>query len=534
MLRPAWEQSTPRSRAALAPKLEAHLAAFPNDPTGRAARAWLALIAVERGDRASASRNAALVLVGPEGTTRDVAAVAFAAVRRLGGEASAAFDALQPMAGRLVDPAARWIVHRELVLAAIDASRFREAARELRRLLQVAPASAREPTLEEAQRLIERMPASELVALLGDEVRAQEPTANLVALLSRHTSRVALDRADIELARDLLATGAALDEDVADALEKLAAQGAEVRVERDAVGLLVPLRSAELGERAVAVAAALTHALGGATARTRLLSRDDGGSSAGIEPALDALARDGASIVVGGIDREESDRLVAFSMRTGIAVLLVSPPSSPPAATGRAFVIGDEGLAARTALVRAFASRGDRPVALLVEDPLGDVVAGIDPGLVVATQPCGAGLDFARRAGARALVVDPSPRCLAGLGELALPVGVVLGAHPTGLRGLVATSTNLEVANDPDYARWIGEGRRAPGWWSLLGHDAGALARAALAGLARDPSSLEAQRAAIASALAASDVGLWSTSARGFAGGRLLPRDVRVVDAKSP
>jgi hypothetical protein len=103
-----------------------------------------------------------------------------------------------------------------------------------------------------------------------------------------------------------------------------------------------------------------------------------------------------------------------------------------------------------------------------------------------------------------------------------------------GVRGLVATSTHLEIANDPDYARWIGEGRPVPSWWSLVGHDAGALAGAALAGLARDPSSLEAQRAAVSSALATAEIGLWSTSARGFSGARRLPREERIVDANSP
>ena len=72
-----------------------------------------------------------------------------------------------------------------------------------------------------------------------------------------------------------------------------------------------------------------------------------------------------------------------------------------------------------------------------------------------------------------------------------------------------------------------------PSYWAALGHDAGALAKAALAPLPKDTTSdtlAVAQRRAIVQAgLLATRVRLWTSDERGVGEGRVLARSLRLV-----
>jgi hypothetical protein len=73
-LRRAWATGERDARAALRAPLEALVGAYPRDDVARAARAYLAWIAMEAGDLPGARARVAELGAGPAGTARDLAA----------------------------------------------------------------------------------------------------------------------------------------------------------------------------------------------------------------------------------------------------------------------------------------------------------------------------------------------------------------------------------------------------------------------------------------------------------------------------
>jgi hypothetical protein len=77
---------------------------------------------------------------------------------------------------------------------------------------------------------------------------------------------------------------------------------------------------------------------------------------------------------------------------------------------------------------------------------------------------------------------------------------------------------------------------QAPSWFSTLGHDAAALARAALRSIPDDSAEQVGEVASrhqrAEASLRGVEVDLWSTTARGFAGASTIERELRVVDVK--
>jgi hypothetical protein len=90
----------------------------------------------------------------------------------------------------------------------------------------------------------------------------------------------------------------------------------------------------------------------------------------------------------------------------------------------------------------------------------------------------------------------------------------------------------------PAVQGWLKAHPSPPTWWAALGHDAAVLAWAGVQVLpaqgTEDPGEVEARHARAASALAAAQADLWTTDARGFGGGRSLPRTlgVREISAR--
>jgi hypothetical protein len=155
-------------------------------------------------------------------------------------------------------------------------------------------------------------------------------------------------------------------------------------------------------------------------------------------------------------------------------------------------------------------------------------------------QPCGAPLDFARAAGAEALVVDAGPVCTRESADAAgLSIGVGLDA-PSDLAARFRAKagrfpvTSGSASGDADLVTFFARSAEPPTWWAGLGHDAGKLAWAAVGALPdsapTDSQGMSARKAQVAKLLAAAEGELWTTSARGFGGGRTLARDVTVED----
>jgi hypothetical protein len=559
--RRAWERSDASTRAAAAPLLEAHVRRWPRDPTARPAEAMLALLALDRGDLDRAERLARAARAAGPGVVRDDADVVLGAVRLRRGDAAGAMALLRPLDGKIIDAHFRDAFDAELADAAVRTGDAPRALAAMRRWLARTPRAEQAAVRRRIAELIGLMEEEALVASLSEPLPDDEDDV-VVGELAVRLARLARERRDALLARFLLdRVPDRLGED-ADPLASIAARASGAAVAPETVGLLVSTRRPELTRRGLDAAAGLAHALRErvpgspdrgevqAGSRPTLLVRDAQGELASIPDALARLAADGAGVVIAGFDRAEADVVTAYATTIRLPIVLLTPPSTAPGASGRVFVLGEEGARAREALLGALGSRGRTRVAVLSASPeevgATEAAGGAE---VVAVQPCGAALDLARVAGADAVLVDGGPDCARDVAasraatprlELAFAYGLDAATEPSA-SGLLASAGALPVRGDAEgeLAAWRAAGRQGPSWWAALGHDAGELASAALARaggaeVARDAVAVEARRAAIAAALAAVERPLWTTSARGFGGARRLPRQLDVIDAAAP
>lgn len=541
-MRSTWERADREGRMALEAPLESHVTKFSGDPSTRSARAMLALIALEKGDFELAKSLAGPIAAGPAGTTNDAASVVLGAIDRRSGRAAEALSRLTPLFQKVIDPVAKSVLNHELVLAAIETSKFERAARYLQAYVRQSSSEDRQKVSAEAAALVAKIPPQPLLALLAREQGGGEPDPVLLGVLTEHLARVAVEQEDVALAKSLLDVAGALLGDGADAVARIAARGAAVRLERNTVGLVLPLRSEELRRRGVEVAAGLALALELPGGRARLVTRDDQNDLASVDDALALLNADGAAVIVAGFDTKEADLASAYGERTGVPILLLRPPTKAPKHDGPVFVLGESPAAARNLLTRALSERGHDKVAVVAgdRDAVDQTVA--EPN-VVGVQQCGASLDFVKTAGANALVVDGGPRCAneastSAPGNIALAFGLDGGAAPR--RGLFASAGQFPFSGadteDPLLAAWFKTGRGEPTWWTALGHDAGVLAKQAVLTLPAeaengdDAKASQRRKDAAIKSVADARGRMWTTDAQGFAGKRVLTRSITVLD----
>jgi hypothetical protein len=90
-----------------------------------------------------------------------------------------------------------------------------------------------------------------------------------------------------------------------------------------------------------------------------------------------------------------------------------------------------------------------------------------------------------------------------------------------------------EDAPDPDVKEFMERFGVRPSYWTALGHDAGALAKAALAPLPKetttDVKSVTQRRAIVQAGLLATRVKLWTSDEHSVGEGRVLKRSLRLV-----
>jgi len=539
-LRDVWENGTRHERLDLERALGAHVRRSPSDPSSRTALAMLAIIAVEKDQPARAKKIATPLATGPDGTTKDAATVVLGAVERREGDPGKALTTLAPLFNKVVDSPTRGILNRELLLAAVGAKRFDHAALYLEAFVQQADPLDRAARRDEAHTLVQTFPKAPLVMLLEREQSATTPDRFLLGVVVDRLATLTIDSGDVALARRLLQTAGPLLGDHTDPVARVAARGATVRLERNTVGLLVPLGTPTLRRRGLDVAAGLSLALGLPGGKTRLVTRDDGGEPGNTEDALSLLNADGAAVVVAGFDRDGADAAVGFSDRTGLPVVLLRPPERPIPKDARVFVLGVDPESPREALVRALVDAKRGPIAMLVSDRDVDVptLGGRDG--VVAVQPCDAPVDFLRAAGAKTLLIDGPPSCArdaleAPLSRVTLAFGLDVG--PRTEAGFYATAGLYPMgparSDDALLEAFRAKGRGDPSFWLGLGHDAGLLVQDAVASLPgdddADDTSASKRKDLVARAIEHATGRLWTTAAPGFGGARAISRTVGVV-----
>lgn len=555
-----FEAGSRAERVALEPDLLALRRRYAGEDLVRVVDVHLAWIALEQGALARAAAMAARVAAQAPGTTRDLAQAVGGAALRRGGKPKEAYRALRPLVGKLLDAYARALLNEEVVKAAIDAHHWGASIALVSVWLREVGDDERPAIRARLAALIVPIPPGDLAKLLRARQAAapgdvSEAELDVRKLLATRLASIAREARDVRLAQELLATSGPLLGDQGDAIAQLAAGAGTARVDAPTVGLLLSARTAEGRRRGVEIAAGVAFGLGlarraapprpeqDAAARAvpppagRLVSRDDGPGDDPIEDALASLTADGAAVLIAGVDRAQATAAAAFARAREIPVVLLHPPDPDAIAGPFVFVTGEEPARISAALVTALADRGARPVAL-VSDAI-DAPGTTDPAIAVSL-PCDGLLETRalRSASVQGLVVNGDSFCaeraLVAAQPLALRLAFGLDASAAaGPGGLIATAGRYPLVADPSSAAldgWLAIHAASPGWWAALGRDAAVLAWSGVRGLpatgTEDPTEVRARRVSAAAAVAGAEAELWTTEAKGFGGGRVLPREI--------
>jgi hypothetical protein len=550
-LRPAiaaWGHGSEEARRATEARLADVVRRFPKEPAARVAEAHLAWIALENGQIARALELARAVEAGPAGSTKNLALVVEGGALRREGKPNEALARLEPLVGKLVDAYARALLDEEVIQAALAAGRWDKALALIGVWLGEAGDDDAPWVRERVERLVDAVPPEALLALLGAKAGAASDDA-VRRLVAERLADGALARKDAPLAKRLRALAEDLLGERGAPIAELAADVTAARVEPRTVGLLLSLRSDEARRRGAEVAAGLALGLGLPGSTARLVSRDDRGAADGVVEALGALSADGAAVIVAGLDEAEATTAARFADLEEVPVILLRPPLGGAGARF-GFVLGDDPRAVGEALAAALAKRGGAPTAWLGE--------GAPGGDGTRSARCGEVLPLAdwKREGVLGLVVNGSPSCARDAVTATAATGIKLAfgldaAEAARPGALVATAGVFPVAVAEAPAEPARRGARPPrtapppasrgpegaaGFWGALGRDAGVLAWAGIRALpakgTEDPAEVRARRAEVGQALAAAEVALWTTEAKGFAGGRVMARAVGVREAR--
>jgi hypothetical protein len=534
-----WVRGDAPARRALVPALVAFHARYRAEPPARTAAALLAWTSVEMGDFAAARRWAADARASGPGTNADIALLVEGAVQRRSGQPEQALRTLAPAVGKVVDPWAHHALDEEVVLAAVGARRWREALRYMRIWLREAADDDPARVGARVDALLVELPEADLLRALDGAAGSDADDAaarRLQQAIARRLARTARERKDAALAERLLGRARDLLGDESDAIARLAAGTGSARVEPQTVGLLVSVRSDDARRRAIEAAAGLAFGLGLPRGSARMVSRDDGGTDAGLEEALLALGADGAAVVVAGMTEADASAVAALAEARKVPVLLLHPPSRA-STSPFVFVLGE----APQRQVQAMLGPAPGPAAVLATDAKMDARATTDARITAAASCAApvsadpwrtAGVRTVLLAGGRACVREALPQIVRALPAATLVFGLEVGdLAQSGQLVLTAGAYPAEGrVDDADMRRWVDAQGAWPGWWSGLGRDAGVLALAALRGLppvgAERAAEVEQRRAAVARALATAAGALWTTEARAFAVDRTLPRSM--------
>ena len=545
-LRRRWPVASREERIAFEEHVRALRQLYDTEAVARVADAYLAWIALEKGDLAGARVLAAASERGGPGNTRDLGTLLEGAALSRGGHPAEGLTMLRPLVGRLLDPYARALLHEEAVRAAVATQQWTDAVDLLDAWLLDAAEDERPSVLEVANRVLAEVPAPTLIARLfamkeDDDNGSSRHAEALEKAMARRLADVAIARGDGDIARKLLAGGqvSALGSKGADVVELARATTAAPQIAGRKVGLLVPTGAAASrgADAMLGVLSALGLLGGGTSLEDRLATRDDGGVDTNTARAFASLAEAGSAIVIGGFDADGATVLAELAEHARVPTLLLSAPRRAPEGQKWSFVVAPSVAAGDGAAIDALAARGARKIAVvgaagaLVAEGAANVLPSVDcvpftshPGST--RYPIGAW----RAQGVDAVLLAGDTRCtldaLQELGALRSPLRIALGAQaaaamlppPKGAapgkpRPLPALVTSLGCFPIDDTGRpsramttLTDERGAPPGWWTIAARDATELAVRALAGLpettAREEDEIARRREVVREAVA--------------------------------
>lgn len=565
---------------------------YPTDGAVPLARVYEAFALIEQGQLLQADGVLAALDNLPPGTSRDLATVAKARALRLEGAPQSALDSLRPLVGKIIDDADREVFLEELALAALSARDDYEALAYLDAWLRGAGEDDREIVREKIAQIIDGLPRAVLeqtYRTMRERGAASGYGAETQRLVAARLARIAVDTNDAALARWLLdVSGTSAAQAGGDAgleLGELATSRRGISiVSGKTVGLLLPTRNRELRDEAADVVRGVSWALdlprsAGSVTGVRLVTRDDGEGEGGTRAAMEELAGEGASVIIGGFDRKSADRASAWSEQSGVPVLLLSAPSTARMPKSSAIVLGERVERELSMLVEALARHGVKTSAFVAdttEDETAGKAAEAKSGLVLlpparcdlplaeagktrfpvsawfasgaqgwlVSGPSGCASDLLRDV-RRVLEERPrsnaegKPMALtleAGVPPSEVPKGVLVLSASAGLVPVAATRP--EEAHDEDVRQFMERFGVRPSYWTAIGRDAGVLARTALSPLpadsATDIQGVTQRRAIVQAGLMAAHVRLWTTDDMSIGKDRVLPRALRLVTWTPP
>lgn len=552
-----WQARGSQGRAALSPRFDDFIRRYPNDPGALRARVLYGWIEMERGHLEGASEILGPALAAGESANRDRARVVSAAVMTRSQRPEAALEILSPLRGKLVGEDFIELYGRERVKAAIGARRWRLVVSALTEWL--GETTRRPDRVHEAARAaLAGVPAHVLLRFLEEEAQgasrdapseegalarsdASEKKADAAERWIERASleqltRAALRDQDPRLARQVLAVAPSwlrASED-GERLSLLAASGAvEARIEGRTLGFVFSDHDATARRRSADVSSGAVEALG--------LGRAEGGGDVRfvvregrdeLTTALAALAGEGASVLLAGVDEASATVALNFAEQKRVPVIVLVDPPDRQGQLRYGFVLGTSLAMERRTLEDELGRRGAKS----------NVVVG-PGGVSCHTEPTYPGgprfpvLAWQRDAFAGVVVlgdaacaetVAKETRAQRYFPLLALGLDAATGRMSLPAERLVLEADAPESASEA-----------APsGWYARLGRDAARLAQKALASLppdaASDPELVRAHLEKARGALATARAPLSTTHATGFNGSQVLSRRFRVVSQGAP
>jgi hypothetical protein len=583
-IRDAWHDRRPDR-----PELVDFLRRFPEDGAAPHVKVYLALVLMESGRILEA--DGLLTTLGdlPPGATHDLATVARARSLRLHGAPQSALESLRPLVGKIIDDEDRETFLEELALSAIGAHDDYEALAYLDAWLHGVGEDDRERVREKIGQILQTMPRPVLEQTYRS-MRARGAqsgySADTQKLVAARLARIAVDTNDAALARWLLevsGTSAAQTAggDAGIELGELASSRRGVdAVTSKTVGLLLPTRNRELRDEAADVVRGVSWALDlpRPTAKdegVRLVTRDDGPDYASTRAALEELAGEGAAVVLAGFDRAGADRAAQWSESSGVPVLLLAAPSPSHTPQKVGAVLGERTERELAMLSEALVKHGVKTGALVVDTNEDEAAAHAaesrsslvllpavrcDVPLAEAGKPrfpadawFGAGVSGWLVSGPTSCARDVL-RDVARVSEhaqhgkelafgLTLEAGVPMSTVPRGVTVLTASAGLVPIlaekpteAREEDVRKFMERFGARPSYWTAIGRDGGALAKAALAPLPNDtttdPTQVAQRRTTVQNRLLTADTALWTTDERSVGPDRVLDRALRIVTWK--
>lgn len=552
-----WTDLPPERRAELEPDLRRFLSNHGADDRARSVRLRLAWLEMMGGRFSEARALVAAVRKGPPGSVRDFADVVDAAILRRQGKLAAALALLDPLRGKLADPAERSVHSAELVSALVASARYDDAVVAMLDWAEQAPQADREDVVASIEGFVRAMPAAALeaaLARLSAEERArpsgQRSTRSdarlwLLATARARLVRVALTERDPGLARRLMDSSPVHlgHDDSREALEALAATSVVApRVAGRAVGVVLDVSDDVSSRRSAELVEGMTRALGLLSPASRegsvRLLTEDASEEGDVERALAGLAGDGAAILVAGVTDEGAVAASLFAERTRLPVVVLRQAAGL-GTSAYTFVLGTDASTEEAAVAEAVAGFGPH-------------VSRVGPG----GAPCDVGPAVAggtrfpvqdwKRSGVEALVLFGDAACtrdaateVAAVGLAPLLVfGLESGEIADTIPGkkLVVRAGRFPFdsrALADDERSWVERWGSPPSWYETLGRDVSLLASAALSNFplerVDDEQAVAGLHLRAREALLHAEAPLWSTAARGFGGKNTVPREIHAA-----